>query len=112
MPNRVSTIVYQFARQLRQLLGDDLVKVILYGSYARGDFSPNSDVDIMILVKRKPEEIHLIENQVYDIAFDIELETGIDISPLIKSEAQFNYWVDVLPFYKNVQNEGVVVNGL
>lgn len=112
MPNRISTIIYQFASQLRQLLGDDLVKVILYGSYARGDFCSNSDVDLMILVKRKPEEIHQIENQVYDMAFEIELETGIDISPLIKSEDQFNYWVDVLPFYRNVQNEGVVVNGL
>ena len=109
MPNRISTVLYQFASQLRQLLGDDLIKVILYGSYARGDFCPNSDVDLMILVKRKPEEVHLIENQIYDMAFDIELETGIDISPLIKSADQFNYWVDVLPFYRNVQNEGVFI---
>ncbi len=112
MPNRISTVLYQFASQLRQLLGDDLIKVILYGSYARGDFCPNLDVDLMILVKRKPEEVHLIENQIYDMAFDIELETGIDISPLIKSADQFNYWVDVLPFYRNVQNEGVIINGL
>ena len=47
----------------------------------------------------------------YDIAFEIEIETGIDISPIIKNEAQYEYWVDTLPFYRNVRDEGVVING-
>lgn len=39
------------------------------------------------------------------------MDTGIDISPIIKSEAQYEYWVDVLPFYRNVKKEGIVVSG-
>ena len=45
------------------------------------------------------------------MAFDIEIDTGIDISPIIKNEEQYEYWVDTLPFYRNVRDEGVVING-
>ena len=86
-------------------------KVIVYGSYARGDYTENSDVDIMILVKISDDEIREVKNEIYDLAFDFELDTGIDISPIIKNEDQYEYWVDTLPFYRNVRDEGVVVCG-
>ena len=111
MPDDVRNVVYKFSLQLRKLLGSSLSKVILYGSYARGDNHDFSDVDLMILVKMIDSEIKRIENDVYDIAFEIEIETGIDISPIIKNEAQYEYWVDTLPFYRNVRDEGVVING-
>lgn len=111
MPNTISDIMYGFSVQLRRLLENDLSKVILYGSYARGDFHDNSDVDVMVLVKISPEEIEKIEESVFDLAFDIEMEYGIHISPIIKNEDQFEYWVDVLPFYRNVRNEGIEING-
>lgn len=111
MPDDVRSVVYKFSLQLRKLLGSSLSKVILYGSYARGDNHDFSDVDLMILVKMSDSEIKRIENDVYDIAFEIEIETGIDISPIIKNEAQYEYWVDTLPFYRNVRDEGVVING-
>ena len=111
MPDDVRNVVYKFSLQLRKLVGSSLSKVILYGSYARGDNHDFSDVDLMILVKMSDSEIKRIENDVYDIAFEIEIETGIDISPIIKNEAQYEYWVDTLPFYRNVRDEGVVING-
>lgn len=111
MPDDVRNVVYKFSLQLRKLLGSSLSKVILYGSYARGGNHDFSDVDLMILVKMSDSEIKRIENDVYDIAFEIEIETGIDISPIIKNEAQYEYWVDTLPFYRNVRDEGVVING-
>lgn len=111
MPDNIRNIVYKFSLQLRDLLGSSLSKVILYGSYARGDNHGHSDVDVMILVKMTDTEIKRIENDVYDMAFEIEIETGIDISPIIKNEEQYEYWVDTLPFYRNVRDEGVVING-
>lgn len=111
MPDTISNIIYEFSVQLRRLLENDLSKVILYGSYARGDFQVNSDVDVMVLVKISPEEIEKIEESIFDLAFDIEMEHGIHISPIIKNEEQFEYWVDVLPFYRNVRNEGVELDG-
>ena len=69
MPDDVRNVVYKFSLQLRKLLGSSLSKVILYGSYARGDNHDFSDVDLMILVKMSDSEIKRIENDVYDIAF-------------------------------------------
>ena len=92
-------------------MGSKLTKVIVYGSYARGDYNSSSDVDVMILVKMSDNEIKKIENQVYDLAFDIEMDTGVDISPIIKNEEQYEYWLDTLPFYKNIHEEGVIENG-
>lgn len=111
MPDKVRNIVYQFSQQMKSLFGSYLVQVILYGSYARGDYRDNSDVDVMILVDLPEDKIKKIENDVYDIAFEIEMDTGIDISPVIKSNAQYEYWADVLPYYRNVREEGVVVSG-
>ena len=50
------------------------------------------------------------KNDIYDLAFEVEMNTGIEISPVIKNEEQYEYWVDTLPFYRNVRDEGVVVS--
>ncbi len=111
MPDIVSNSLYQFSQQMKNIFGVYLSKIIVYGSYARGNYQDNSDVDVMVLVKLPEIEIKKLENDVYDIAFEIEMDTGIDISPIIKNEAQYEYWADVLPFYRNIREEGVVVSG-
>mgnify|MGYP001058817494 CR=1 FL=1 len=75
MPVAKREIIMSFARKVRRILGKNLKQVILYGSYARGDYNSSSDVDVMILVKMSDNEIKKIENQVYDLAFDIEMYT-------------------------------------
>ncbi len=109
MPDTVRDTIDQFSQQMKSVFGSHLSKVIVYGSYARGDYEEHSDVDVMILVDLPEREIKKLENDVYDIAFEIEMNTGIDISPIIKSEAQYEHWVNVVPFYRNVREEGVVV---
>lgn len=110
MPDLISNIVYGFALQIKRLLGKDLSNIIVYGSYARGDYHDSSDVDVMILTKLSEEEIKKIDTQIYDLAYDIELEKGIHISVVIKNEEHFKYWEDTLPFYRNVRKEGVAIN--
>ena len=99
----VMLAVSQFSRELKRMLGERLVRVVLYGSYARGTYHDNSDVDIMILVKMSEDEIRQIKNSIYDLAFEIEMDT-------IKEKQQYEYWVDTLPFYKNIKEEGVVIS--
>ena len=49
MPNNIDNVIKKFIEQLSILLGNRLKKAILYGSYARGDYDKNSDIDIMVL---------------------------------------------------------------
>ena len=110
MPDIIRNILFGFTRQIKTLLGNKLSKVIVYGSYARGDYHENSDVDVMVLVKLADSEIQKIVPIIYDMAYDIDLEKGIHISVVVKNEEQFEYWVDTLPFYKNVSKEGIEIN--
>ena len=46
MPVHISNIMQDFVKNIRRLLGNSLDSVIVYGSYARGDYSEASDVDV------------------------------------------------------------------
>ncbi|TCS76619.1 nucleotidyltransferase-like protein [Muricomes intestini] len=107
----VHDILIKFSKEVRKIIGDSLKKVIVYGSYARGDYSENSDIDIMILTTLSDDEIRKVENTIYDIAFDFQMDYLVDISVIVKNEKQFQYWLGALPFYDNVQKEGVVISG-
>lgn len=111
MPEAKRKIIMLFSKEMQRILGKSLKKVILYGSYARGDYTENSDIDIMVLTSLTDTEIEKIEAQIYDVVFDFLMDYGVDISVVIKNESQFNYWLGALPFYDNVQREGVVLNG-
>ena len=107
----VHDILLKFSKEVRKIIGDSLKKVIVYGSYARGDYNENSDIDIMILTTLSDDEIRKVENAIYDIAFDFQMDYLVDISVIVKNEEQFQYWLGALPFYDNVQKEGVVISG-
>ncbi len=57
MPENTKNLVNEFINQVKGLLGEHLKKVILYGSYARGDFQDSSDIDIMFLTDFEGAEI-------------------------------------------------------
>ena len=65
----------------------------------------------MILTHFSKEEIELVENSIFNLAFDLELESGIVINPVLENEAHYRYWLGALPFYDNVRKEGMVLNG-
>ena len=102
-------IILRFSQQVKSILGDKLDKVILYGSYARGDYNANSDIDIMVLTTLTDAEIEQVESDVYGLAFDFQMGYGVDISVVIKNEGQFNYWLGALPFYDNVLRDGIMI---
>ena len=112
IPNKINNITQEFTTKVNELLGNRIKKIILYGSYARGDYNNNSDIDIMILTDLSDEEIIEYRDKISDIAFDIEYNNQFDImlSPLIKNIDKFNYWLQALPFYMNIQKEGVVLS--
>ena len=110
MPVVIKEIVYEYAKDIQQLLGKDLSKIVMYGSYVRGDFTDNSDIDLMILVDVPEEENRILAEKVSDRAFDYLIKYGIYISPVVENEGHFNYWVDNLPYYRNVRDEGVIID--
>ena len=110
--NILEKILNEYAVKINNILGKNLNQVILYGSYARGDYDNSSDIDVMILVEdMSDEEISNIRERISSLAFDISLENDIIISTIIKNKEHFDRWVEVVPFYQNVKKEGVLING-
>ena len=107
MSAHITDIMQGFAKDVRNLLGSTLDSVIVYGSYARGDYSEFSDIDVMILVSLTDEKIKTIADQISDLAFGYMMKYGVEISPVIANTEHFNYWVDNLPYYRNIRDAGV-----
>lgn len=109
MPDMILNIINEYVASVKKIFGTYLRKVIVYGSYARGDYNEKSDIDIMFIVTLDENKIHETFNEVCDIAFEYEMKYGIVISPIIKNDKHFEKWMEVLPFYQNVVKEGVCV---
>ena len=97
--------------EVKKIYGGHLCKVILYGSYARGNFSTDSDVDIMILLDISDLELKEYSQQLSYMTYDFNLDNELDIKPIAKSEQHFKKWIANYPFYANIHKEGVVLYG-
>ena len=109
--NDVNPVMNEFLDKVKKLLKKRLKKIILYGSYARGNYTDASDIDIMILTDFSDKEIEKYRDEISDIAFDIELETGYVFSPIVRNIETFKVRTNYIPFYRNVETEGVVLVG-
>ena len=105
--NESLTKIRQFAENLFE---EKLEAVILFGSYARGDNDSESDFDVMIIVDL---DAYTLATYKYDFArfgTNLDLEYGVFHSFVLQDKAAFEYWKETIPFYKNVTDEGVLVN--
>lgn len=102
-------ITHEFVKDIKPIFGNHLQKVILFGSYARGDYDAESDIDIMILVDCEENLLKQLKSQLLDITVDTNLNNDVLISTILVDVKKFNKYFHILPFYMNVYNEGVVL---
>lgn len=78
-----------------------------------GDFNKSSDIDIMILTDLTDKEIEESRTKIIDYAWEIEYNNDflVEISPKVRNIDKYNKRIDVIPFYMNVQKEGVILHG-
>jgi predicted nucleotidyltransferase len=91
----------------KEVLGDKLKKVILYGSYARGDYNEYSDIDIFVLADIPQEKCCRAGLDIREFIWEYELEHGLIICPHVTGYETFMSWRNVLPYYINVIKEGI-----
>ncbi len=81
-------------------------EVYLYGSRARGNPKTQSDWDILILISHSKITFDL-EKRIIDSLYDIEIETGEVISPLVYSKKDWDKKHFFTPLYENINREGI-----
>ncbi|MBI2459826.1 MAG: nucleotidyltransferase domain-containing protein [Parcubacteria group bacterium] len=107
IPLKDTIAIAYFKDRLARTLEDERPKLILFGSKARGDFKPGSDIDILIVLKRTtPEKRRLIS----DVATDIFLKQQVDISPHIYSSNEYKKLRSLeTPFMLSVKQDGITI---
>ncbi len=104
--NTYSAVAEEFARRVVANLGEQVESVILYGSVARGDAGPESDIDILVVCPGAKS----CWDAVSGIADDIVHQNGYSllVSEVCYSRADFLEFNRIgSPFIKNVLDEGV-----
>ena len=109
--NQLEMLLRETVRALRDIFGDKLDSVILYGSYARGDYDDESDVDVMAKLDLPREEIARYRERVSEAAFDIGLKYDVLLSVKLQDASFFERFLPVSPFYQNVTRDGVRIDG-
>lgn len=92
---------------LSEIYGELLMRIVLYGSVAKGTDTEESDIDIAVLLK--PGETKEMYDRMIDMIVDLELECGKVLSVIRIDCNTFSVWEDTLPFYQNVKKDGVVL---
>lgn len=77
MPMTIKTLLTDYLAEIQKIYGLHLKSVILYGSYARGDYTPESDVDIMILVDLPDDELYQYADELAEVGFEYNVAHDI-----------------------------------
>ena len=97
-------IVLRIQMLMRKLI--PTAEVILYGSEARNEARPDSDIDLLILVDGDKLTLSQ-EDAITTPLYELELQTGVAISPIVMLKKQWANRPMITPFYLNILKEGI-----
>jgi predicted nucleotidyltransferase len=102
MDEKSKRAVEEFVQRVRERYGGSVSEIMLFGSYARGDYKKDSDIDLLVVWKGDEEEGW---RGITRIAFDVLLSHGVYISVKVLTPEDMER---DNPFLRNVRREGVV----
>ena len=103
----VQMVLGELVEGILSILESQVIRIVLYGSVARGTNTAESDVDIALLLNGNLSRE--TEDKLSDLIVDLNLKYDIVLSVIDIDYEMFKKWEKVTPFYKNVNEEGVVL---
>ena len=101
------TSIKAMSDELSAIYGNVLREIIIYGSYARGTQTDESDVDIALILNKKPTK-DMTDKMIGCVAGH-EVDCDKVLSVVDIQSAQYDNWKTSLPFYMNIDKEGITV---
>ena len=92
---------------LKGLFRDNILMIILYGLVAKNEATPESDIDIAIIMKKEMDEETKNQFMIWSADMDIRYDRVFFI--IDRLQENMEKWENILPFYKNVKKEGLVL---
>ncbi|MGA7722087.1 MAG: nucleotidyltransferase domain-containing protein [Ignavibacteriaceae bacterium] len=106
---KLNSLLPLIEKRIRELFGEKVMKIILFGSYARGDYNNESDVDIFVLVN--DDDLSIYRKKRVNIITEFLETHEILVSIRITNDHTFSKYKDVISFYKNVITQGINLYG-
>lgn len=107
MAAEAALVVREVYDECNNIFSNAVRDAYLYGSCARGDFDTESDIDILLTVDADASEIAKRRYAIAAVTSALSLKCGITVSVTAKPLTQFRRYAEVVPFYKNVVQEGL-----
>lgn len=99
-----------FEQQVRERFGDTIAALYLFGSVARDDERGlDSDIDLLVVLRDDVDRADA-ESAIRDVAYDVELEYGIVLSLLVRSESEYDRQKDH-PFFRQARRDAEQLYG-
>ena len=107
----IAKIKHEAVELVRELLKDDLVKVVLYGSCARGDYTEDSDVDIALIVKKDRSEFTKYNSGLAAIATELAMKYFAVVNFVCLPYDEYQDRKEWYEYFRNIAMEGEVLYG-
>jgi predicted nucleotidyltransferase len=104
---KIEDLLDEVEKELKILFGKKLNNIILFGSYAKGDYDNKSDIDILALID--DENLKKYDKEILRINVDLSIEHDVDLSIIIAENTDFKLNQNVIPLYKNIDKEGISI---
>jgi len=105
--SKINSLLKELESGVRNVFSEKLKNIYLFGSYARGDFDKESDIDVLIVVD--DEDFLKFDDEVLDLSVDLSLKYDCVVSLFLESRENFIKFRKIKPLYKNIEKEGKAI---
>lgn len=104
---QLNVIAHSMLEVYKKAYGEAIVEVLLYGSYARGDFQRDSDIDFAAIVEGGRVDLQKKLKTIWDESAEIGIKHDVVVSPTVIPFDEYERYKSVLPYYMNIWKEGI-----
>lgn len=101
----LENIIQEFKVETKKIVGSNLKRILLFGSYARGDAEEGSDIDLILIFENKISSE--VIGKIRKVSNRLSLKYDVVISKFYLTEEEFQKYST--PFLLNIKKEGVLV---
>lgn len=107
---KVKQLLQTAETELRKIFKDKLKKIILFGSYSRGDYDDESDVDVMVLIDDSNPKAY--DDIILDVEVDLSIAYDIVLTIFVENETEYQDGKLYKPFLEAIEQEGIEIYGV